>query len=117
MIQLQQAAKHLFASGWADGVADPVVFSQGLHFVEVVVEGQVLPALGIPDGEVELDMQPAQFQQSLIAAYGFGSGFLADLSNHRRRQSAGMEEVVDVCKAKPEGEHQGLAVLMVTLPN
>jgi hypothetical protein len=61
MIQLQQAAKHLFAGGWAYGVTHSVILGQGFHFVEVVVEGQVLPAIGVPDGEVELDMQLAQF--------------------------------------------------------
>ena len=55
----EQALEHLAAGSGADGVADAVVLGEGLDFVEAVFQVEVLPAVGIADREVQLDVEAA----------------------------------------------------------
>ena len=49
----------------ANCVANAVILGEGLDLVEVVLQVEVLPAVGITHGEVELDVETAQFEQRL----------------------------------------------------
>ena len=46
---------------------------------------------------------------------GMSASFLEDLGNHLGRQVSGVEKVVDLGQAEPEGLHQFLAVFVVAL--
>jgi len=72
VVFFEQAFEHLAAGGWADGVADTVVLGEGFHFVEAVVEIEVLPAIGIEDRYVECHVQAAEFDQGVAARGGGG---------------------------------------------
>jgi hypothetical protein len=39
--------------------------------MEVVAEVEVGPAVGVADGEVELAVEAAQFEDALVAGFGF----------------------------------------------
>ena len=73
MVFAEQALEHHAAGGGADGVAEAVVLGKGLDLVEVVLQIEVVPAVSIADGDVERNMQRAQFEQSLeTEGYGIG---------------------------------------------
>ena len=107
MILGQQALEDFFAGGGADGVADAVVFGEGFDFEEVVAEVEVGPAVGVADGEVEFAVQAAQFEDALVAGFGFRQRLLADLGDFGGGEVAGVEEVVDVGEAEPEARASG----------
>lgn len=111
----EQAFEDFFTGGGADGVADAVVFGEGFDFDEVVAEIEVGPAVGVTDGEVDFAVQAAQFEDALIAGFGFQHRLLADAGDFGGREVAGVEQVVDVSEAEPEALHQGAAVFVVAL--
>ena len=80
MVLGEQALEHLLTCGMADCVANAVILGEGLDLVEVVLQVEVLPAVGITHGEVELDVEPAQFEQRLEA----GGGSVGVLLRHLR---------------------------------
>ena len=89
MVFGEQAFEDFLAGGGADGVADAVVFGEGFDFDEVVAEVEVGPAVGVADGEVEFAVQAAQFEDALVAGFGFRQRLLAD-----RATSAGVRSRV-----------------------
>ena len=95
MVQRKQEAQDFFAGGGADGVADAVILGKGFYFVEVMIEGKVMPAVSVADGEVEFDVKAAQFEQTFVTACGFFSGLFADYCDLRWGEVARVEEVVD----------------------
>ncbi len=143
MVQRQQAFQHLLARGGADGVARAVVLGQGVHVVEGVLQVEVLPAVGIAHGVVQLHVQLAQAQHALHHAVegphrhiGWRLRLQQVLAQHagilaqqllevlvRQRQLFGgggaqqraVEQVVHIRKPAPAVAHQLLAVLVVAL--
>ena len=111
----EQALEHLAADGRADGVSDAVVLGESLDLVKVMLQIVVRPAVGIANRDVERDVQPTQFEQGLEARGGGMRVLLRDLGDHLRRQVAGVEEIVDLGQAEPEGLHQLLAMRVVAL--
>ena len=66
----EEAFEDFLAGGGADGVADTVVFGEGFDFDEIVAEVEVVPAVGVADGEVEFAVQAAQFEDALVTGFG-----------------------------------------------
>jgi len=98
----EEAFEDFLAGGGADRVANAVVFGETVDLMEVVAEVKVGPAVGIADGDVELAVEAAQFEDALVAGFSFFSGFLADPGDPGGGEVTGVEEVVDVGEAKPD---------------
>jgi hypothetical protein len=62
VVQGEQPTEEFFSGGGADSVAEAVVFGEGFDFVEVMLQREILPSVGIADGEVEFDVESAQFE-------------------------------------------------------
>ena len=60
----EQAFKYLAAGCGANGVADAVVLGESFYLVEVVLQFEVLPAVGIAHRGVERDVQSAPVRAS-----------------------------------------------------
>jgi len=131
VVEGEEAGEEGFAGGGGDGVAGAVVFGEGFDFLEIVGQGEVLPAVGGEDGLVEGDMEGAE---GLDAGAGFfggeASGEGAVLGGDFAAPVAGLgalgmeggeagfevvcvEEVVDVRQTEPEAEHEVAAVFVV----
>lgn len=131
MVEGKEAGEEGFAGGGGDGVAGAVVFGEGFDFLEIVGQGEVLPAVGGEDGLVEGDMEGAE---GLDAGAGFfggeasgegavlggdfvepvaGLGALGMEGGEAAFEVAGVEEVVDVRQTEPEAEHEVAAVFVV----
>ena len=83
VVKGEEAIKHFAAGGFADGEAEAL-----FGVVEVVVEGEVVPAVGGGDGSVHLDVEVAEGLDIGVGAggvvevvVGFGEPFLAGLHN------------------------------------
>ena len=60
MVEGEKATEDLFPSGRADGIADTVVFGEGVDLVEVVAKRDLpSPAVGREDGFVQLTVEDA----------------------------------------------------------
>src|SRR5581483_4285997 len=116
MVHFEEAAKDLLSSGWADRVADTVVLGKCLDFMKIVTEVDV-PFVCVTSGEIEFPMQTAQLEQTLVTPLSFLRSLLTDLRNQARCEIARVEQVVDICQAKPERQHQRFPMLVILLAN
>src|SRR5439155_6087740 len=59
VIEGEQTTQDFLAGRGADRVADAVVLGQSLNLVEIVAQGEVVPAVGVADGFIEFPVQAA----------------------------------------------------------
>ena len=52
----EESTEDFASGGGADRIADTIVLGKGLDLVEVVLQVQVLPTVGIANREVEVDV-------------------------------------------------------------
>ena len=82
MVLREQALEHLASSGIADSITEPIVLRECLDIVEVMLKIEIVPALGITDREIKLNMQTAQFKESVEASNDSMVILLRNLCNH-----------------------------------
>lgn len=63
VVEGEKVAEDFFAGSATDGVADSVSFGKDLDLVKVMLKFEILPAIGVTDGLVELLVQSSEFEK------------------------------------------------------